>query len=148
MRRTSAATARARQGSGGPGRRPTPRTAPARRAASRARGSARAGRARPSTTRSPPARRTAARGGAAARDRLPASRRSRPQPSVRPVTRYVGRDNVRKRLEPLSAEPGRTIYADGEARIETATETFTVRPPFGMAHEGVYNRVELGPLFE
>ena len=64
------------------------------------------------------------------------------------MTRYVGRDNVRKRLEPLSAEPGRTIYADGEARIETATETFTVRPPFGMAHEGVYNRVELGPLFE
>jgi peptide subunit release factor 1 (eRF1) len=60
----------------------------------------------------------------------------------------VGRENVRKRLEPLAGEPGRTIYADGTARIETATETVTVRPPFGLAHEGVYERVELGPLFE
>jgi peptide subunit release factor 1 (eRF1) len=64
------------------------------------------------------------------------------------VARYVGRENVRKRLEPLAGEPGRTIYADGTARIETATETVTVRPPFGLAHEGVYERVELGPLFE
>jgi peptide subunit release factor 1 (eRF1) len=64
------------------------------------------------------------------------------------VARYVGRENVRKRLEPLAGLPGRTIYADGAARIETADETITVRPPFGLAHARVYERVELGPLFE
>ena len=64
------------------------------------------------------------------------------------MARYVGRENVRKRLEPLAGLPGRTIYADGAARIETADETITVRPPFGLAHAHVYERVELGPLFE
>jgi hypothetical protein len=64
------------------------------------------------------------------------------------MARHVGRENVRKRLEPLGGEAGRTTYADGAVRIETAQETITVRPPFGLAHEGVYERVELGPLFE
>src|SRR4029077_13523594 len=32
--------------------------------------------------------------------------------------------------------------------IETGDETITVRPPFGLAHARVYERVELGPLFE
>jgi len=64
------------------------------------------------------------------------------------VARYVGRENVRKRLEPLAGLPGRTTYADGAARIETGNETITVRPPFGLAHARVYERVELGPLFE
>jgi peptide subunit release factor 1 (eRF1) len=64
------------------------------------------------------------------------------------MARYVGRENVRKRLEPLEGRPGRTRYADGAARIETADETITVRPPFGLAHARVYERVELGPLFE
>jgi len=64
------------------------------------------------------------------------------------VARYVGRENVRKRLEPLAGLPGRTTYADGAARIETGTETITVRPPCGLAHVRVYERVELGPLFE
>ena len=64
------------------------------------------------------------------------------------MARYVGRENVRKRLEPLAGLPGRTTYADGAARIETADETITVRPPFGLAHARVYERVELGPLFE
>jgi peptide subunit release factor 1 (eRF1) len=64
------------------------------------------------------------------------------------VARYVGRENVRKRLEPLAGQPGRTTYADGAVRIETAEETITVRPPFGLAHARVYERVELGPLFE
>jgi Actinobacteria/chloroflexi VLRF1 release factor len=65
-----------------------------------------------------------------------------------PMVRYVGRDNVRKRLEPLAAEPGRTFYADARATIETAAETIQVVPPFGLAHEGEYPRVELAPLFE
>ena len=64
------------------------------------------------------------------------------------MARYVGRENVRKRLEPLAGLPGRTTYADGSARIETGNETITVRPPFGLAHARVYERVELGPLFE
>jgi peptide subunit release factor 1 (eRF1) len=64
------------------------------------------------------------------------------------VARYVGRENVRKRLEPLAGEPGRTVYAGGASRIETATETITVRPPFGLEHEARYDHVELGPLFE
>jgi peptide subunit release factor 1 (eRF1) len=64
------------------------------------------------------------------------------------VARYVGRENVRKRLEPLAGGQGRTTYAGGAARIETAAETITVRPPFGLAHEGVYERVEVRPLFE
>jgi peptide subunit release factor 1 (eRF1) len=64
------------------------------------------------------------------------------------VARYVGRENLRKRLEPLAGQPGRTTYSQGAARIETADETITVRPPFGLVHARVYERVELGPLFE
>jgi peptide subunit release factor 1 (eRF1) len=64
------------------------------------------------------------------------------------VARYVGRENVRKRLEPLTGLPGRTTYSHGAARIETGEETITVRPPFGLAHARVYEGVELGPLFE
>src|SRR5262249_61601551 len=41
------------------------------------------------------------------------------------VPRYVGRENVRKRLAPLEREPGRTVYADGAVRIETPDETIT-----------------------
>ncbi len=64
------------------------------------------------------------------------------------MARYVGRENVRKRLEPLAGEAGRTVYAGGSARIETADGTLTVTPPFGLAHEASYGRVELGPLLE
>jgi peptide subunit release factor 1 (eRF1) len=63
------------------------------------------------------------------------------------VARYVGRENVRKRLEPLAGEAGRTVYRDDAARIETADATIVVRPPFGLEHEGTYDQVELGPLF-
>src|SRR6478609_480352 len=64
------------------------------------------------------------------------------------MARYVGRENVRKRLEPLAGLLGRTTYADGSVRIETAEETITVRPPFGLAHARVYESVELGPMLE
>jgi hypothetical protein len=64
------------------------------------------------------------------------------------VARYVGRENVRKRLEPLAGEPGRTTYTGGSARIETTDETLVVTPPFGLGHEGSYERVELEPLFD
>jgi peptide subunit release factor 1 (eRF1) len=64
------------------------------------------------------------------------------------VARYVGRENVRKRLEPLAGQAGRTTYADGAVTIETGEETLVVRPPFGLAHARVYESVELEPLFE
>jgi len=64
------------------------------------------------------------------------------------MARFVGRENVRKRLTPLEGEPGRTTYADGAARIEAASETIVVRPPFGLAHEGDYEAVRLEPLFK
>src|SRR3982751_3934554 len=64
------------------------------------------------------------------------------------MARFVGRENVRKRLAPLAGEPGRTTYAGGEARIETAGELIVVRPPFGLAHEGEHEAVQLEPLFE
>jgi peptide subunit release factor 1 (eRF1) len=61
------------------------------------------------------------------------------------MARYIGRENVRKRLEPLGE--GRTAYRGGSVRIETPDETITVRPPFGLAHEGSYGSVFLEPLF-
>ena len=64
------------------------------------------------------------------------------------MARYVGRENVGKRLEPLAEGPGRTVYAGGAARFETAAETITVRPPFGLEHEGGYDRIELAPLLD
>jgi hypothetical protein len=62
--------------------------------------------------------------------------------------RFIGRDNVRKRLAPLEGRPGRTTYADGVARIETEGEDIAVRPPFGLAHAGVYDAVHLVPLLD
>ena len=64
------------------------------------------------------------------------------------MARFVGRDNVRKRLAPLEGEPGRTTYADGAARIEHGAEPTVVRPAFGLPHEGEYEVVRLEPLFE
>ena len=62
------------------------------------------------------------------------------------MARYVGRENVRKRLEEL--REGRTVYPGGAVRIETPAETIVVRPPFGLEHEGSYDRLCLEPLFE
>jgi hypothetical protein len=64
------------------------------------------------------------------------------------VPRYIGRENLRKRLEPHQGGPGRAIYAAGSVMIELPDETLTVRPSFGLPHEGSYETVELGPLFE
>jgi peptide subunit release factor 1 (eRF1) len=64
------------------------------------------------------------------------------------MARFVGRDNLRKRLEPLEGTPGRTIYAEGAVRMETDDETIVVRPPFGLAHDATYDVVRLQPLFE
>jgi len=63
------------------------------------------------------------------------------------MARFVGRENVRKRLAPLADGPGRTTYADGSVRIEAGGEEIRVRPPFGLAHAGEYDTVALEPLF-
>jgi hypothetical protein len=63
-------------------------------------------------------------------------------------TRFIGRDNVRKRLTPLEGTPGRTTYADGAVRVESESERLVVRPSFGLAHEGSYDSVYLTPLLE
>jgi Actinobacteria/chloroflexi VLRF1 release factor len=64
------------------------------------------------------------------------------------MSRFVGRENVRKRLAPLAGHPGRTSYGAGAVRIEAAGTQIVVRPPFGLEHEGDYTTVRLTPLFE
>jgi Actinobacteria/chloroflexi VLRF1 release factor len=39
-------------------------------------------------------------------------------------------------------------YRGGAARIELRSEVIVVRPPFGLAHEGEYEKVRLEPLFD
>jgi hypothetical protein len=64
--------------------------------------------------------------------------------------RFIGRENVRKRLAPLEGTGGRTTYAEGLVRIESELEPepLVLRPPFGLAHEGEYPTVHLTPLLE
>ena len=64
------------------------------------------------------------------------------------MARFVGRENVRKRLAPLEGERGRTSYANGMVLIELPGEEIVVRPPFGLAHDAQYETVRLAPLFE
>jgi hypothetical protein len=60
--------------------------------------------------------------------------------------RYVGRANLAKRLEPLEGTSGRSVYAEGSARFELGDSTLMVTPPFGLAHEGVYDSIVVEPL--
>ncbi|HEV8251254.1 MAG TPA: acVLRF1 family peptidyl-tRNA hydrolase [Gaiellaceae bacterium] len=65
------------------------------------------------------------------------------------MRRYIGRENVRKRLEWLEGTPGRTTYAGGAVRIEPeGGETLVVRPQFRLAHEGEYPMVRVAPLLD
>jgi hypothetical protein len=51
------------------------------------------------------------------------------------MTRYVGRANVAKRLAPLEGTPGRSVYADGVARFDTAAGgTIVARPSLRLRH--------------
>jgi hypothetical protein len=63
-------------------------------------------------------------------------------------TRYIGRANLTKRLTALEGQVGRTRYRDGSACLELAGGMLTVTPPFGLGHEGEYDRVVVGPLLE
>jgi peptide subunit release factor 1 (eRF1) len=64
------------------------------------------------------------------------------------MTRFVGRANAAKRLAPLEGSPGRSVYAGGSVRFETATATLVVRPPFPLRHEAEYDVVHVCPLLE
>jgi len=64
------------------------------------------------------------------------------------MSRFVGRENVRKRLVDLEGKQGRTSYAGGKARIGLGGKTIVVRPPFGLSHQADYDTVRLTPLFE
>jgi peptide subunit release factor 1 (eRF1) len=64
------------------------------------------------------------------------------------VSRFVGRANVAKRLEPLDGSPGRSVYTDGKARFETESGTIVARPPFPLRHTGEYPVVRVSPLLE
>lgn len=63
-------------------------------------------------------------------------------------TRYIGRANLTKRLAPLEGHVGRASYGSGSARLEFDGGTLIVTPPFGLAHEGEYEQVVVGPLLE
>ena len=64
------------------------------------------------------------------------------------ATRYIGRQNLAKRLGPLEGSAGRAVYGDGSARIELDEATLTVTPPFGLDHEGDYDVVRTAPLLD
>jgi hypothetical protein len=64
------------------------------------------------------------------------------------MSRFVGRENVRKRLAELEGGVGRTSYAGGSATIDFEGATTIVRPPFGLSHEADYDSVRLTPLLE
>jgi hypothetical protein len=63
-------------------------------------------------------------------------------------TRHVGRANLAKRLAPFDGTPGRSSYGDGRVLLELPGETLTVAPPFGLPHDGDYERVVVGPLLD
>ena len=73
--------------------------------------------------------------------------RERPSPtSSLAVPRFIGRDNVRKRLGPLEGTAGRRPTRTARPTIESEAESLVVRPPFGLAHEGSYDHVHVEPL--
>jgi hypothetical protein len=62
------------------------------------------------------------------------------------AVRHVLRQNVRKRFEPLEGAAGSSRYGGGAVRFELDHEVVTVRPPFGLAHQGEYSFVHVAPL--
>jgi hypothetical protein len=64
--------------------------------------------------------------------------------------RFIGRDNVRKLLEPLEGEPGSTVYADESVEVVSGATgvRYLFRPSFGLDHAGTYDTVHVQPLLE
>ena len=65
-----------------------------------------------------------------------------------PSTRYIGRDNVAKRLAPLAGSSGRVIYRDGSARFVLDDGVIVVTPPFGLQEEGEYDVLRVQPVLD
>jgi len=63
-------------------------------------------------------------------------------------SRYIGRENLAKRLRTLAGSPGRAVYRDGSARFELDEAVLTITPPFGLEHEGEYDVLRVEPLLE
>ena len=139
----------------GRARRPRPQRAGGARGGPRLRRRRRA-RGAPDGSRDPRPRH---RGGAQGRPRRagkpPARRRAgerlrRRRDDRRPgMSRYIGRENLRKRLTPGEGAPGRTTYAGGAVRLEPDDgESLEIRPSFGLDHVAEYDRVRAGPLLD
>jgi hypothetical protein len=62
--------------------------------------------------------------------------------------RYIGRDNVAKRVRTFAGSAGRALYRNGSARFELDEAVLTVTPPFGLPHEGDYDVLRVEPLLE
>ncbi len=62
------------------------------------------------------------------------------------MSRYIGRANLRKRLEQLEGAEGHSLYENGLAVLGLPDEKLTVRPPFGLDHTGEYGFVHVAPL--
>jgi hypothetical protein len=65
-----------------------------------------------------------------------------------PHVRRVARTGVLALCERLERAPGRSRYAEGLARFETAEEVATVTPPFRFEHWGQLERIDTAPLRE
>ncbi len=63
-------------------------------------------------------------------------------------TRYIGRDNLAKRLAPLAGAPGRAVYREGSARFELDEGTLVVTPPFGLEEECEYEVLRVQPVLD
>src|SRR5690242_6098063 len=63
-----------------------------------------------------------------------------------PHVRRVARAGVLALCDRLERAPGRSLYADGLARFETAAEVATITPPFRFEHWEQIDRVDAGPL--
>ena len=68
--------------------------------------------------------------------------------SASPHVRRVARAGVLALCDRLDTTPGRTLYAEGKARFETADERVEITPPFRFEHWENAERIDTGPLRE
>jgi hypothetical protein len=64
------------------------------------------------------------------------------------ATRYIGRQNLAKRLGPLNGSAGRAVYHGGTARFELDEGALIVTPPFGLEEEGEYDVLRVQPVLD
>lgn len=69
-----------------------------------------------------------------------------PVAAVPPHVRRVARAGVLALCDRLERTPGRTLYAEGKARFETAEERVEITPPFPFEHWESAERIDTTPL--